>query len=225
MKIFKYIRSKFAPAHINIGLSIAFALLGLLVRIQLTNSLFYFFLVWNLFLAGIPFLITELLKRFHRLQIAKPLMVVSFLLWLLFLPNSPYIITDLIHLNNKHSYILWLDLFLIFVFALNGLLLGLLSMMEMSKILQEKLGRTTTKYILFNVCLLSGYGIYLGRFLRFNSWDIITQPITLLIKLLESIKDPKVWLFSLLFGGFIWILFIFFQSVGSSGTSQKLIKR
>ena len=224
MKFFKYIRRKFGHLYLNMGLSIAFAIIVLLVRITLTHSLFYLFLVWNLFLAGVPFFITLLLKKYDRLRNQRHYMIAVFILWLLFLPNSPYIITDLVHLHNEYSYLAWLDLFLVFVFALNGLLIGLFSMMDMQTILLEKLGPLTTKILFFHVCILSGYGIYIGRFLRFNSWDITTKPITIFLKLVESIQNPKAWLFSLAFGSFIWILFGVLQSILSSGTTKKTIK-
>lgn len=199
--------------YFNLALSISFALLLLCFKMQLTHSSFYLFLAWNLFLAGVPFSITQLLKRSKKLRSLKAIRLLVFLTWLLFLPNSPYIITDLIHLHNDHSNMVWLDLFLVFVFAFNGLLLGMLSMLDMFSLIKEQYGTKVAKYTLFKVCLLTGYGIYLGRFLRFNSWDITTKPFTLLYEIAESLKEPKAWLITFAFGGFLWILFSVLQSL------------
>lgn len=199
--------------YFNLALSIGFALVLLFFRMKLTHSPFYLFLVWNLFLAGVPYLITQLLQRSPQLRAIKIVAFLGFTSWLLFLPNSPYIITDLVHLTIDYSSLMWLDLFLVFVFAFNGLLLGLLSMLDMFSIISERYGKRVAQYTLFKVCLLSGYGIYLGRFLRFNSWDITTKPGNLFFQIIESLQEPKVWLITFAFGGFLWILFSVFQSV------------
>jgi len=199
--------------YFNLCLSIGFAFLLLAFRVKITHSPFYLFLVWNLFLAGIPFAITQLFKMSSTLRSLKIVGFLGFAAWLLFLPNSPYIITDLVHLHSDRSSLVWLDLFLVFVFAFNGLLLGLLSMLDMFTLIREQYGSRVAKYTLFKVCLLSGYGIYLGRFLRFNSWDITTKPLTLFYQIAHSLKEPNVWLMTFAFGGFLWILFSVLQSV------------
>ena len=199
--------------YFNLSLSIGFAFLLLLFRIKITHSPYYLFLGWNLFLAGIPFAITQVLKMSDKLGSLKIFGFLGFAAWLLFLPNSPYIITDLVHLHSDRSNLVWLDLFLVFVFAFNGLLLGLLSMLDMFSLIRQHYGHRVAKYTLFKVCLLSGYGIYLGRFLRFNSWDITTKPGTLFLQIIHSLKEPKVWLITFAFGSFLWILFSVLQSV------------
>lgn len=199
--------------YFNLSLSIGFAFLLLLFRMKITHSPFYLFLVWNLFLAGIPFAITQVFKMSSKLRSLKIVGFIGFGAWLLFLPNSPYIITDLVHLHSDRSSLVWLDLFLVFVFAFNGLLLGLLSMLDMFSLIRQHYGSRVAKYTMFKVCLLSGYGIYLGRFLRFNSWDITTKPGTLFLQIIQSLKEPKVWLITFAFGGFLWILFSVLQSV------------
>lgn len=198
--------------YFNLILSIGFALILLLFRAKITHTLFYFFLVWNLFLAGIPFLISQTLKHSHYLQNSKVWSGLLFTVWLLFLPNSPYIITDLVHLHDRASNLLWFDLFLVFVFALNGLVLGLLSLLDMSRIISARFDKTVAAYTIFKVCLLSGFGIYLGRFLRFNSWDVLTNPKSLFFETLYTLREPKAWLITFAFGGFLWILFLVLQS-------------
>ena len=209
-----------ASLYFNLCLSIGFALLLLFFRIKLTNNLFYLFLVWNLFLAAIPFTITQLIKSNTTLHSKKTIGYIGFTVWLLFLPNSPYIITDLVHLHNKNSNLIWLDLFLVFVFAFNGLFLGVLSMLDMFSIVRTHYGNKIAKHTLFLVSIVSGYGIYLGRFLRFNSWDITTKPLTLIYQIADSLKQPKVWLISFAFGGFLWLLFSLVQSMLQTHNSR-----
>jgi len=213
MKINTLKLARHSNLYFNLSLSIGFAFLLLVFRMKITHSNYYLFLVWNLFLAGIPFAITQLFKMSNQLRSWKIAAFLGFGTWLLFLPNSPYIITDLVHLHSDRSHLVWLDLFLVFVFAFNGLLLGLLSMLDMFSLISHYYGSRVAKYTLFKVCLLSGYGIYLGRFLRFNSWDITTKPASLLYQIAHSLKEPKVWLITFAFGGFLWILFSVLQSI------------
>ena len=213
MKINNIKFSRHSSLYFNLSLSIGFAFMILLFRMKITHSPYYLFLVWNLFLAGIPFAVTQVFKMSNKLRSWKSIGFLGFAAWLLFLPNSPYIITDLVHLHSDRSSLVWLDLFLVFVFAFNGLLLGLLSMLDMFSLICQHYGSQVAKYTMFKVCLLSGYGIYLGRFLRFNSWDITTKPATLFYQIAHSLKEPKVWLITFAFGGFLWILFSVLQSV------------
>lgn len=198
--------------YFNLAISIGFAMTLLLFRMKIAGNSFYLFLVWNLFLAGIPFAITQFIRHQYKLRSSKIASYTFFTIWLLFLPNSPYIITDLVHLNLNSSNLMWLDMFLVFVFAFNGVLLGVLSMIDMHLLVKERYDNRIAKYTLFQVCILSGYGIYLGRFLRFNSWDITTKPFVLFQQITNSLFEPKAWLITFAFGGFLWILFLLTQS-------------
>lgn len=208
MKIFL---PKIPTLYWHLILSIGFSFLLLLVRIKISNSYFYTFLVWNLFLAFIPYALTQIAKQLKPLGTFT--FVLLFITWLLFLPNSPYIITDLIHLHNEHSTLRWLDLFLIFVYAINGLILGVLSLLDMYTIVQQRYSKKTAAIVIFKVCVFSGFGIYLGRFLRFNTWDVLTKPKTLFFEILYSLQEPKVWLITLAFGGLLWVSFLVLKSV------------
>lgn len=152
----------------------------------------------------------------YHSKLSKITFYILFGWWLLFLPNSPYIITDLVHLQNENSNLLWLDLFLVFVFAINGMVLGILSLLDIYTILTSKFSSIVANCILLKVCLLSGFGVYLGRFLRFNSWDILSKPKLLFLEILNSVSEKNTWLITFAFGGFFWILFLLFKSVNSS---------
>ena len=121
--------------------------------------------------------------------------------WLLFFPNAPYIFTDLLHLRLKLGMPTWFDLLLIFSFAWNGLILGYLSLMDMEHLVAQKFNRLAA--CLFSLAALAGaaFGIYLGRFLRWNSWDILTDPFALALdighRLLHPFQHPRTLGFTL----------------------------
>ncbi len=198
---------------LNLTGSIGFAGLLLALRIGMTHNFFFSFLVWNLFLAAVPFMVTRCLLLWGKERIAKGWLFLGLGLWLLFFPNSPYIITDLVHLQNERSILPWYDLFLVFVFAFNGLLLGMLSLWDVYRLLQTNFTEKVGRNVLFVACFLSGYGIYLGRFLRFNSWDVVTKPLILLEQMAYSFQELKTWYITLAFGGFLWILFSLVRSL------------
>jgi len=149
------------------------------------------FLIWNLFLAGIPYIISQLARRSGRLKKFTFLLLSVLFFWLLFLPNAPYIITDLIHLNHINSNLIWFDALLLFLFAANGLLLGILSMVDIFTILKEKWNTIAASFSMILISFLTGFGIYLGRYLRWNSWELFTQPNNLFQDIITSLQNTK----------------------------------
>jgi uncharacterized membrane protein len=153
--------------------------MGLMVfRIVYTGYLLFAFLAWNLFLAYLPFLISK------RMTVQRPKRKWIFLLgafaWLLFIPNAFYIITDLFHLDMNESVPLWYDLALLLSFAWTGLLFGILSVRQMEKLFEQAFNRKLDLFFILPVMALNGFGVFVGRYLRFNSWDVITSPIQLI---------------------------------------------
>ncbi|WP_170063254.1 DUF1361 domain-containing protein [Polaribacter porphyrae] len=191
----------------NLFLLILFCLVLYSIRIYITKSLFFGFLVWNLFLAVIPYFISLIVKKKFQNSSKLKLIVILFI-WLLFLPNAPYIITDFIHLHHIKSTLIWLDIFLLFTFSFTGLLLAIISITDIYKIIQQKWNTKSANYFSLSATFLCGFGIYLGRFLRFNSWDVFTTPITVLKKSLLSINDPKTWYITIAFGSFLYLLLL-----------------
>src|SRR5687768_15042246 len=151
------------------------------IRIMLSGSTDYVFLIWNLFLAWIPLgmaYFVSFAKKRRYVLITVPLAAT---LWLLFLPNAPYILTDLQHLSYPYGGVpVWFDMLLINWFAWTGLLLGIFSLFLMHDIVRRMIGRWAGWFFVLSVSLLSGLGIYLGRFLRWNSWDLLFRPLELL---------------------------------------------
>ncbi|MBD0824305.1 DUF1361 domain-containing protein [Aestuariibaculum marinum] len=160
-----------------IGSSMLFSILLLMIRIKLNHSFFYLFLIWNLFLAFIPFALTSYLStrsRQHKVSFG-----LYFFTWLAFLPNAPYIITDFLHLRFGDYQLLWLDVLMLASFSGNGILLFLLSVKDMKQILLQHFSVNVSRRIITSIFLLTAFGIYLGRFLRYNSWEIIQNPFEL----------------------------------------------
>jgi uncharacterized membrane protein len=120
----------------------------------------------------------------------KPLFYLLVATWLLFIPNSFYIVTDLFHLDKFDDAPKWFDLLLIFSFAWNGLLLGLLSLRSVEKMIEKSWGQGFSTIVLFVVMWLCAFGVYIGRYLRFNSWDIVAQPFTLLQEMMHILLHP-----------------------------------
>jgi uncharacterized membrane protein len=170
-------------AHIKYRLAIFGLLAGASVvcvalvrfRATLTGSAHYAFLIWNLFLAWIPFCIAYTIYitsvRRRWLYLIVP---VSALTWLIFFPNAPYILTDLQHLSNPASEVLvWYDVILMIWFVFTGLFLGMVSLFLMQEIVRREFGRWFGWGFVLVVAGLTSMGVYMGRFLRWNSWDVL----------------------------------------------------
>ena len=187
-----------------LSILVCFTFLGF--RIASTQSIYFTFLVWNLFLAGIPLVITTVLINFKVKH--KCLIGFSFVIWLLFIPNSPYIITDLAHLRRSSYQHIWLDLIVIFTFAFAGLLLFYKSFFQMKTILKSIVPKWIINTATIFLFYLIGFGIYLGRVLRYNSWNIL-NPKHLLTDFFSFIIQPlvhaEVWQFTGLFGSLLLI--------------------
>ncbi|MFI8380286.1 DUF1361 domain-containing protein [Leeuwenhoekiella sp. NPDC079379] len=183
----------------------------LMIRLKITRDFFGLFLVWNLFLASIPLGIVWLLKEQKTLIKNNFIVALAFGIWLLFLPNSPYILTDLIHLSYSNPSWFYYDSILIISFAITGLYFGFLSIYELKMIFRKKFNLSVLNTGIIAVLYLSALGIYLGRILRFNSWDILANPTVLFKTLLQFVLSPvensEVWLFTFIFGTLLTVLY------------------
>jgi len=166
-------------------------------RMIYSGSLGYIFLVWNLFLAFIPYLIAMHVQQKKTTGI--PLIALA-LLWLLFLPNALYIITDLKHLRVRPPVPEWFDCLLLFCFSTLALLYGLFSFYTMNQVLKKYASKCIQNITLAGISMLVGFGVYLGREERWNSWDLFTNPFSLLSECLTLITVPQVWIFSCCYG-------------------------
>jgi uncharacterized membrane protein len=188
------------------------------VRSDYTGSGRYGFLIWNLFLAWIPFIIsyftyTLTLKR-RWIYIVIP---VAAFFWLIFFPNAPYILTDFQHLANPRQDLpVWYDVMMLVWFAFTGLLLGMTSLFLMQEIIRREIGRWPGWAFVALVTGLSSAGVYMGRFLRWNSWDILLEPTTIALYTFERAQNPSLQSigFTSLFGLFFLFLYITLYTFG-----------
>jgi uncharacterized membrane protein len=180
----------------------------LLVRAKLTHSVYLFFLIWNLFLAFVPYGISSYLLTLDLKKTSKFKILFISAVWLAFIPNAFYIITDLIHLANSEGNLFWLDLIIVSSYALIGFAFGLLSLLHFEKIIRQYITIKTVDFIIPTISILCGFGIYIGRIMRYNSWDIISNPIDLAFDLFQMAISIKAILFSLHFGVFIYFSFL-----------------
>lgn len=163
----------------TLALSCLFSIVILAARILYTGRWTFVFLGWNLFLAFIPYGISKKLMQHVSCIESSWKFAFVFIVWLLAIPNAFYIITDLFHLNNNTAVPLWADLALILSFAWNGLLLGVLSVRHMEKIATLKWNWRSEWMFIYPLMFLNAFGVYVGRYLRFNSWDVVTNPFRL----------------------------------------------
>src|SRR5690349_6292475 len=162
----------------------------IVVRIDRTGSGYYRFLLTNLFLACIPLFLSTALRIAHYWKLPSPIQFGVAGLWLLFLPNAPYILTDILHLTRASHAPAWYDLALLLSCAGTGLLVGYLSLIDVQGIVARSFG-SALGWIFALVSLgLSGFAIYLGRFLRWNSWDVIVEPARV-VSILGAMTQPR----------------------------------
>jgi uncharacterized membrane protein len=188
------------------------------VRSEYSGTVHYAFLIWNLFLAWIPFIIayftyTATLKR-KQIYIVVP---IAAFFWLIFFPNAPYILTDFQHLAGTWRDVpVWYDVMLLIWFAFTGLLLGMVSLFLMQEIIRREFGRGVGWGFVAFVAGVSSAGVYVGRFLRWNSWDIFRDLSGMAQFTLQSAQDPSLQSigFTTLFGAFFLFLYITLYTFG-----------
>jgi len=181
-----------------------------LLRVKHSDQLYFLFLIWNLFLAWIPYVVSSALVFF---QVKKQgILLAASCLWLLFLPNSPYIVTDFFHLKPRGVAPFWLDLTLLSCFAWTGLLLGLASLQQMHLYIFQKGGKFIAWIGVFALLFLTSFGVYLGRFERWNSWDLMTHPEALFQNIFDLVLHPDRHTlgFTLAFGAFLSMTYLAF---------------
>jgi uncharacterized membrane protein len=169
-----------------------FSCLLVVARVFHTGSLAFIFMPWNLFLAYVPYYISTMVTR-KAARGNRLVTIIGLILWLLFIPNAFYILTDLYHLADGHRNSRipeWFDLVLILSFAWSGLLLGVRSTRQVERILAPDASLPGRLVFIYPVMWLNALGVYIGRYLRYNSWDIVTNPVDLLSDIIRLIIHP-----------------------------------
>lgn len=187
-------------------------------RVFHTGRLTYGFLVYNLTLAWIPLTFAAAAEAFDRLKsrLGTGLTLLSIGAWLVFFPNAPYIVTDLMHLRVQDNRLLWLDLIALQAFACTGLALGFLSLAIVQRIVARRVGRPLSWILASTVIAASAFGIYLGRFRRWTSWDVLRNPTGLMADVGATLLHPwanaYVFAYCALLGAFLLIAYVVVQT-------------
>jgi uncharacterized membrane protein len=186
-------------------------------RFLMTGSMLFLFLNWNLFLAFIPWFFSSLITIKPRLQKNKIAVVIFLFSWLLFFPNAPYILTDLFHLRSITTVPVWFDLMLILSFAWTGLLFGFMSLWDIEQTLGKQIKEHWMTIISIGLLFLASFGVYIGRYLRWNSWDIIRDPFGLLSdigdRFFNPSDHPQTWGMTMFMGLFLTIIYLSFKLI------------
>lgn len=211
----KLIHSKRFQLTLLLALMSVFCFSLSVFRFYFSETKTFLFLNWNLFLAFIPWLATNLIILSKRLQNNKVVLILVLAIWLLFFPNAPYILTDLFHLRVRSSIPIWYDLVVILSFAWTGLTFGFLSLVDIESLASKYMNARLVRGIMFVLLFAGGFGIYLGRYLRWNSWDILNNPLSMLSEIGERFIDPfshpRTWGMTILFGILLNMMFWTFK--------------
>jgi uncharacterized membrane protein len=169
--------------------------LGLIsVRVFRTGSPHFLFLIWNLFLACVPLAGSRALASLRRRSVPAWAEGALFALWVLFLPNAPYIVTDLVHVSPGAGVLFWYDLGLVLSCAAAGLLIGYLSVLDVHRLIENRFGHFAGWIVAGGALMLSGFGVYLGRVMRWNSWDVLIDPVGVFGSIADFLTNARLHL-------------------------------
>ena len=216
------------PLSLALSIASAGSVLMIVIRIQLTGTFRYVSLVWNLFLAWIPYVLALQIKRLSSSRIVttnrKLSMLAIGVVWLFFYPNAPYILTDFIHIiEDTHTSVfprslittnavLWYDIILNSAFSFIGHFIGLISLVLLHRLIDAAYKKYVGWTVALVAMLLGGYGIYLGRFERLNSWDVFKHPLSTARIVFVNLFNAKAMLFAGCFGFFIFLTYLIVYS-------------
>lgn len=207
IKQFYLMKNNLIKYIVTLCISISISLILLATRIYFSDRVTYFFLIWNLILASIPFVISMFMFLYKNKIKSNFTFCMLLFSWLIFFPNAPYIITDLVHFKQREIIPLWFDIVLILSFIWNGMILGYTSLVFIQEVISEKFNNIIGWIVTIFSIVLSSFGIYLGRYLRWNSWDIISNPFALftdvLYRFFNPFDHPKTYGVTFLFSIFL----------------------
>jgi uncharacterized membrane protein len=214
------------PLILSSGLAVTFYFL----RVFYAHNWNYSNLMWNLFLAWVPYIFSFMAATFRRLLPKQWWLIpLAALPWLAFFPNAPYMVTDFYHLAQRPPVPFWYDIGLITIFAFAGLFLAIASLRTMHQLVEATLGKLTGWVFAILVLSLGGLGVYLGRFGRYNSWDLLIHPKVVLkdiaIQLLNPLDNLGFVGFTLMFTAIMVVFYLMFVSVNRIEPSQSETQR
>jgi uncharacterized membrane protein len=214
-------------AFYALALSSMLAIAILAGRVTRAQQGSYIFLVWNLFLAWVPYgwsLWAAAIQRRYPYDWWRLLLPGA--LWLLFFPNAPYIITDFVHLRERLPVPLWYDIGLLAAFAWSGCFLAVVSLQTMQRLVRQLCGTLVSWLFVGASIALSGLGVYLGRFERWNSWDLLLSPHDVLLAAARPLLFPFSHIrplgASAMFATILLVCYVVFVAVAASGHPSAL---
>lgn len=158
------------------------------------DSLAYGYLVWNLFLAWLPLLLAvRLVSLLRRKLWSSWEALVTSVLWLLFLPNSFYMISDFIHLQGVQRVDVLYDSLMFTSFIYAGVVLGFSSLYLIHIQLRRRLPAGAAALWVAATLFICSLAVYVGRDLRWNSWDVLTNPGGLLFDVSDRLQHPAAY--------------------------------
>jgi len=187
-------------------------------RVSHTGRLTYTFLVYNLALAWIPvaFAAAAYALGGVRSRASAALAGLCSVGWLLFFPNAPYLVTDLVHLKVNANRLFWFDVLTLPSFAWTGMALGFLSLFLMQRLVEDRAGRVWSWLFVGAALAAAAFGIYLGRFRRWNSWDVVVDPGSLAADVLRTLLHPfqnaAVGAFCAVLAGVMFVAYLVFYA-------------
>jgi len=185
----------------------AFAVGLVFLRFALSGSTHYSNLLWNLVLAWVPLALALLVYDRHRRGASLPALAVPLLLWFLFLPNAPYLVTEFGLLRIIQDMPVWFDVALLTTFGWTGLMLGFVSVYLVQAVARRAAGAIAGWTCALSALGTAGVGIYLGRYLRWNSWDLLVQPAAVLRDSAARLDSPQLIGMSLLMAAFLTVAY------------------
>lgn len=182
----------------------------LAVRIRHTGSLAFAFLAYNLLLAWIPAGLSALTRRLAPAR-PGPAMVTG-VLWWLFFPNAFYLVTDLVHFHARPGVPYWYDVAVLVAFAWSGTLIAVVSLAEVHAVVRDAGGALAGWGFAIFACLSAGFGIWLGRVQRWNSWDAALHPVLVAADVMDALAHPRraitAWGVTAAFGGLLAVIYL-----------------
>jgi uncharacterized membrane protein len=201
------------------------AILLYIARVIYTGRTRFFFLNWNLLLAWIPFIFSSLLFEFKKLREKRFFSMLILAIWLFFLPNAFYLITDFVHLSATPHVGLWYDVALIFAYVAAGFALGIHSIAQIDQLYLQDIKKWHRTTLIAGLFFLISFGIYLGRFLRWNSWDVFSNFFGVAehigVRIIDPFSYPRTYSFTLIYGGLMFLIYWSMDLIINKGKLKK----
>jgi uncharacterized membrane protein len=193
-----------------------------LARIVLFGNTSLNYLLWNVFLAALPFIVSTILAHFqNEKRLTTLFFSIGTIIWILLLPNAPYIITDLVHIGYGHASAIFYNTILIFSCALAGLCLGLYSLSQMQHIFTVRYGHRTARMLILASILLTSFGVAIGRFFRFNSWDIFVNSGAFMRNIGDIFVSPQLYIHVYIVTGTLFLFLVMAYNAWDFNTQVK----